>query len=152
MNFKSMTIGLSTSILLLLSAAMASVPASATTYVPPGELTLGIDIKPHSYPNSINMKNRGNVPVAILSTPDFDAPSMVDTSSLKFGRTGDESSLAFCSHSPEDVNGDGLLDLVCHFYTQKTGFKAGDTIGILTGTTVDGVTFVGTDSVRILFG
>jgi len=36
-----------------------------------------IDIKPGSYPNSINLDSGRVVPVAILTTPDFDA-SIVD--------------------------------------------------------------------------
>jgi hypothetical protein len=30
-------------------------------------------VKPENYPNSINLKSRGKVPVAILTTDDFDA-------------------------------------------------------------------------------
>ncbi len=44
-----------------------------------------IDIKPGSDPNSINPKSKGKIPVAILSTQDFDAPQMVDKDSLTFG-------------------------------------------------------------------
>ncbi len=88
--------------------------------------------------------------VAILSTPDFDATTEVDKSSLTFGRTGDEDSLARCTRSNEDVNGDGLLDVVCHFRTQDTGFQSGDTEGILKGKTVDNVPIEGRDAVRIV--
>lgn len=112
--------------------------------------TVGIDIKPGSFPNSINPKSRGTIPVAILSTPDFDAPEEVDKTSLAFGRTGDEDSLAFCTKSAEDVNSDGLLDQVCHFNTQDTAFQMGDTEGILRGMTVDGRPIEGRDSVRII--
>ncbi|MCH8899358.1 MAG: hypothetical protein IH942_02550, partial [Acidobacteria bacterium] len=41
-------------------------------------ITVGLDIKPHSFPNSINTKSRGRIPVAILSSPRFDAPAEVD--------------------------------------------------------------------------
>ena len=34
--------------------------------------TVGIDIKPGSFPNSINLKGKGVIPVAILSTTTFD--------------------------------------------------------------------------------
>jgi len=112
-------------------------------------LTVAIDIKPGGFPNPINPQSKGTIPVAILSASGFNAPSQVDTTSLKFGRTGNESSLAFCS-SPQDVTGDGLLDLVCHFSTQKTGFQAGDTQGVLTGKTVSGTPIRGTDSVVIV--
>lgn len=113
-------------------------------------LPVDIDIKPGSDPNSIDPSSRGDIPVGILSTPDFDAPSEVDKTSLTFGVTGDEPSLAFCAASPEDVNSDGLLDQVCHFQTQLTGFQVGDTEGILKGQTVDGVPMEGRDAVRIV--
>ena len=109
-----------------------------------------IDIKPGRVPNSINRGSRGKISVAILSGPMFDAPSEVDPISLTFGRTGDEASLAFCSNTPKDVNGDGLPDMVCHFYTQSTGFLSRDTQGVLKGKTLSGVPIKGTDSVRIV--
>ncbi len=111
---------------------------------------VNIDIKPGSDPSTINLNSRGTIPVAILSSPDFDAPSEVDQASLTFGRSGAEDSLAFCTKSAEDVNGDALLDQVCHFNTQDTGFQCGDTEGILRGQTVDGVPIEGRDSVRIV--
>lgn len=119
-------------------------PTSLTTSLK----AVQIDIKPRGTPNSINPTSTGRTPVAILSAPDFNATLAVDVSSLTFGRTGDEPSLGFCS-IPEDVNGDGLLDLVCHFTTRSTGFKAGDTVGILKGQTLDGVNIEGRDSVKI---
>ena len=109
-----------------------------------------IDVKPGSQSNPLNPKSSGKIPVAILSTPGFDAPSAVDKTSLTFGRTGDELSLAFCNKKGEDVNDDGLLDLVCHFKTKFAGFQMGDTVGILKGQTLDDVSIEGRDSVRIL--
>ena len=111
-----------------------------------------IDIKPGSELNSINPIVKGKIPVAILSTIDFYAPDDVETESLTFGATGDEESLAFCNSNPEDVNSDGLDDLVCHFFTQKTGFKCGDVEGILRGQTEDEMPLAleGSDSVRIV--
>jgi hypothetical protein len=113
-------------------------------------LTVAIDIKPGGLPNSINPRSRGRIPVAILSTAAFHAPSEVDRVALTFGRTGDEPSLASCSGSPEDANGDGLLDLVCHFDTQASAFLAGDTRGILKGLTLSGRAVTGSDSVHIV--
>ena len=111
---------------------------------------MSIDVKPGGLPNSINTKSKGNIPVAILSNATFDAPGEVNKQSLTFGRTGAETSLRSCSNGAEDVNGDGLLDLVCHFTTASTGFQVGDTEGILKGVTVEGTPIVGHDSVRIL--
>jgi hypothetical protein len=111
---------------------------------------MDLDIKPRSFPNSISTKSRGRIPVAILSSPTFDASAEVDKTSLTFGRTGDEASLAFCTNSSEDVNDDGLVDVVCHFYNQATGFQRGDTEGVLKGVTQGGRPFEGLDSVRIV--
>ena len=113
-------------------------------------LFVDIDIKPGSDPNSINPGNRGVIPVAILSTPEFDAPGEVDTASLTFGRAGDEDSLRRCVRGSEDVNEDGLLDLICHFNTQETGLSVDDIEAILRGQTLDGVAIEGSDTVRVV--
>jgi len=110
---------------------------------------VAIDIKPGSFPNSINVKSKGKIPVAILSSADFDAPYTVDPDTLTFGSMGTEMSLNFCSPSPEDVNGDGYDDLVCHFNTQETGFQSDDELGILEWTYGD-CRYRGRDSVRPL--
>jgi hypothetical protein len=48
------------------------------------------------------------------------------------------------------VNGDNVVDLVCHFHTPLTGFQPGDTTGTIKGLTMDSVAIQGTDSVRIV--
>ncbi|MBN1858241.1 hypothetical protein JW848_03440 [Candidatus Bipolaricaulota bacterium] len=120
--------------------------------VPPYEIL--IDIKPGSFPNSINPGQNGTIPVALLSTPEFDATT-VEPDSLTFGRTGGEDSLAYRGKKNprpqvgyEDVNGDGLLDLVAHFVAETCGFLAGDELGHLRGETFDGLSIFGSDSVR----
>ena len=117
---------------------------------PPSLIPIDIDIKPGSFPNSINPKSEGKIPVALLSTEEFDALQMVNKDSLTFGRTGDEESLAFCNYRGEDVDGDGLKDLICHFFTEDTGFLCGDTEGVLKGMTTDGTPVEGSDSVKII--
>jgi len=114
------------------------------------EILVPIDIEPGDIPNSINLRSKGTIPVAILSSPTFDAPGTIDFASLTFGRTGTEKSLAFCNSHGEDVNGDGLLDLVCHFNTQQTGFRSGDTQGVLQGNTLLDFSIRGVDSVHIV--
>ncbi len=113
-------------------------------------IPVGIDIKPGSSQNPTNLTSKGTIPVAILSNSSFNAVSQVDVNSLRFGRTGTEPSLAFCNSRGEDVNGDGLPDLVCHFYTEQTGFQAGDTKGILKGLNVGGELIRGVDSIQIV--
>jgi hypothetical protein len=126
--------------ILLLQVAAASAQVA---------LTVTIDIKPGGSPNPINTKSKGKVPVAILSSATFDAAAQVDTATLTFGRTGDEDSFSHCGGA-EDVNADTLPDLVCHFNTQAAAFATGDTLGILKGSTIDGSTIEGSDSVFIV--
>ena len=113
-------------------------------------IKMSIDIKPGSEINTINPNSRGKIPVAILSTSEFDAPSKVDVTSLTFGRFGEEVSLAFCNENGEDINGDGTLDLVCHFHIQTAGFQAGDNEGILMGESTDGLPLKGKDLVTVI--
>lgn len=123
-------------------------PELIVDFTPVTVILLAIDIKPGSFPNSINPRSRGVIPVAILSGIGFDASAQVDQTSVTFGRTGDEPSLASC-HT-EDVNADGLLDLVCHFHTQATGFQRGDTQGVLKAQTVAGQPLQALDSVKVV--
>ncbi len=125
------------------------VPAQILGETPPTGVNcmpVNIDVKPPSDPASINPIANGTIPVVILSTSTFNATTQVVTSSLKFGETGTEHSLAFCNSSTPG----GLTDLVCFFKTQSTGFHAGDTEAILNGRTVDGTPIVGTDLVVVL--
>jgi len=72
-----------------------------------------IDIKPGSYPNAINLGSKGVIPVAILSSGDFVATSVNPDTVMLGGATiavrGKGSKLM--AHE-EDVNDDGLVDLV----------------------------------------
>ncbi|MGB2808371.1 MAG: hypothetical protein WBC22_11555 [Sedimentisphaerales bacterium] len=120
---------------------------------PPGDVTeVTIDIKPGSTPNTINLGSNGVVPVAILSTETFDATKVLpDTVTLagadvRMRGKGDKY-LA----NQEDVNGDGLMDLVVKVETdnldpgiEQVGFAT------LTGETTDGVLFEGSDSITIV--
>jgi hypothetical protein len=116
-----------------------------------------IDIRPGDSANRINIRSRGKVDVAILSTSTFDA-LQVDVNSLRFGRTGNEDSL---SRNPAhgtprfrivDVNGDGRLDLVVEFEIERTGFQIGDVRGILRGRMRNGQQFEAEDFVSIRDG
>jgi len=110
-------------------------------------LTVPIDIKPGGTPNSIYLDTPGKLPVAIISTPSFDA-STVDPSTVTFGRTGNEASPV--SYALSDVNGDKRRDLVCQFNIQDTALLCGDTSANLRAKTFNGCSVKGVDSVQIL--
>lgn len=116
---------------------------------------IAIDIKPGDAPKSINLKSKGRIPVAILSGPDpfrfgltFNPVERIDRATPTFGRTGDEHSLVFCA--ADEINGDGIPDLVCHFETELTGFQPGDTEGILRAMDTGRIRFEGRGPVRIV--
>ena len=114
-------------------------------------VSVHIDIKPGSAQNPINLGSHGLIPVAILSTPTFDARTVVATS-VCFGDAGNASQRdcteAHGKRHVADVNGDGRLDLLFHFEVKETGIDPGDTTACLTGTTHTGVHVEGCDSIR----
>ena len=101
-----------------------------------------IDIKPGSDENPINLKSKGVITVAILTTDDFDATA-VDPMSVEFGPGG----ATECHERGhiEDVDEDGDLDMVLHFRTQETGIEWDDTEAYLTGYAMDGTAIEGLD-------
>ena len=106
-----------------------------------------IDIKPGSWPNSINVRNKGVIPVAVLSSDVFDATT-IDSTTARFGPSG--ARIAHGSGHIEDVNSDGYLDLVMHFVTLETGISCGDNSADLYSVTYSGTTAIGTDAVRVV--
>lgn len=110
-------------------------------------ITVDVDIKPGSDPNSINLKSKGVIPVAILTTGDFDATTVDGATVVFAGASPDHGS----GHL-EDVDGDGDTDWVGHFRTQDTTLDENSTDGSLTGQTTGGQDIEGSDSVRIAPG
>jgi uncharacterized repeat protein (TIGR01451 family) len=132
-----------------------------------------INIKPGSFPNSINLSNMGVIPVGVLTTEAgeyglplaFDATS-IDPLSVRFGpeeAVWDETGGAFEAHNRghiedtfelDEVTKDGDDDMVLHFRTQETGIASDDTEACVKGEFVaedDSVfEFFGCDSIRIV--
>jgi N-acetylneuraminic acid mutarotase len=111
----------------------------------PEETSIAIDIKPGTFPNSINPRGKGVIPVAILTTDTFDATA-VDPTTVRFGPNGTEA--APVQSALEDVDGDGDTDMILHFKTQDTGIVCGDTSASLTGETFSGEAIEGSDSIK----
>jgi hypothetical protein len=91
------------------------------------------------------------IPVAIFSSPDFDAttvePTTVELGGATVAVRG--KGTKYMAHE-EDVDGDGLLDLVVQVET--TGFDEVGELGLvfLTGETFDGTPIEGSDVVVIV--
>lgn len=132
---------------------------------------VAINIKPGSFPNSINPRNNGVIPVAVLTTMageygtpiDFDATT-IDPLSVRFGpreAVWTETGGAFEAHDRghiedsyelDEMTRDGDMDMVLHFRTQETGIQAGDVEACVKGDWMDlggnVHSFFGCDSVR----
>jgi hypothetical protein len=106
-------------------------------------LTADIDVRPGSPNNNIQPNSGGVVSVAILSSSDLDAAT-VDPATLRFGpnQTGVKSVRRL-----RDVNGDKLRDLVVQFRISESGVRCGDSTVSVSGQTVQGTFFEGSDSI-----
>ncbi|MBI4661933.1 MAG: hypothetical protein HY735_24185 [Verrucomicrobia bacterium] len=118
--------------------------------VSPAFIIVAIDIKPGTYPNSINLGSKGTVPVAILSSDAFDAttidPSTVTLAGAPIKVANNGRFLA----SAQDVDGDGRLDLIVHVDTTALALTGDEDLAILEGQTWAGQLIRGTDSVRLV--
>jgi len=88
-----------------------------------------IDLMPGSDKNPINLKKKGVIPIAILGSDLIDV-TLVDVMTLTFGPG--HAAPAHAGHL-EDINNDGYVDLVSHYYVQQSGIQPGDTSACLQG-------------------
>ena len=109
----------------------------------PEALEVTIDIKPGDEPTVMDPRSEGMIPVAILSSPDFDATS-VDPGSVRFGANGDDA--APVRTMTEDIDQDGDTDLMFLFRAPQTNIACGDTSASLTGKTRSGQAIAGSES------
>jgi hypothetical protein len=89
-----------------------------------------IDIEPFLVPNVWPCRLPLLIPVAVLSSEDFDA-SKLDPKTVRFGKTGTEAAdptrnILGAKHRLKDVNKDGLPDMVFSFWFHQTGFSCQD--------------------------
>ena len=120
-------------------------PTLGGLFVLGDQLEVDVDIKPDSFPNSISPHARGVTPIAILGRDTFDVLE-VDVTTLAFGPGG--APIAHLNGHLQDVDYDGIMDLMLHFRTQDTGIACGDESATLAGETLDGQPFDGTDSIQ----
>ena len=138
--------------LILLIAGTLSIPKTRadepvirvpTRAVVVGPSNVVIDIKPGSYPNCINLWCNGRIPVAVLTTPNFNASTV------------DRHTVVFAGASPvhwamKDVDRDGDLDLVLHFKCRDVRIPRDATQACLQASTYDGMSIIGCDFVHIV--
>lgn len=103
-----------------------------------------VSIKPGSNPAPINVSSGGVTPVAILGSLTFDVRT-VDILSARFGPNSISQSFAA---SYQDVNGDGILDLVFHFDTSNSGITCGQTSAVMTVKTTAGDPLTGAGAIK----
>ena len=128
-------------------------PTPAPEPLPQQTQHITIDVRPGSRDIvPLNPEGHGTLPVALLSSKNFNALT-VDQDSLRFGATGDEDSLVRCNKAMQrtDVNHDGFPDLVCHFDMQKANFQLGDAQAHVTGTNA-GTPFDGQGYLKVVPG
>lgn len=141
------------------------------------KLSILMDIKPEDPRNVVNLNSRGRLPVAIFSTKDFDASSIVPQT-IRFGPKGaspltmeeedrddrddhgdrddredrdrreERRRTGRIQQHLEDINGDRLPDLLLFFRIQEIGFTCADNQAILTGFTLRGERISGSDTVQ----
>jgi hypothetical protein len=101
--------------------------------VPPTVVFVDVDIKPGSEANC-----NAIIPVAILGSETFDVAD-IDVMSLTFlGASAREKGNGALSCSTEDVNSDGILDLICHYQNATAD-------GAVEGALIDGTPIQGSD-------
>ncbi|MGI9309818.1 MAG: reprolysin-like metallopeptidase [Gammaproteobacteria bacterium] len=100
-----------------------------------------IDVLPNDEANEVYPNQLGNFPVAIMSSPEFDA-MQIDPASLSLGAAE-----AAPVGPVEFVDADGAfgVDMQAQFSMQHTGILCNDNEVSLRGETYGGVTFSGTD-------
>jgi hypothetical protein len=128
-------------------ALLAFVMGVADAQSRPPVIQVTVDVKPGDTPTTLEPKREGMVPIAILSTKQFDA-TQVDTATVRAGAKGTEAAL-FRS-AMEDVNGDRLTDVMLLFRVQEMGLDCSGKSVTLKGKTKDGKEFEGTEKVEMV--
>lgn len=95
----------------------------------------------------INIRSRGKVPVAFVSTNLFNATKAI-SSTATFGATGLEVVASHCAL--EDVNQDAIEDLICHFPMQGSDLKTDSQFVSSFIETDEGFLFGNTTPIRIV--
>jgi hypothetical protein len=110
--------------------------------VAPPAIPVKIKIRPF-LPNLVIPGGPGYIPVAILTTPTFNAAT-VDPSTVRFGSANAASVI---KPIKVDIDLDRDKDLLFVFKTNQTGIACGETTATLTGMTLSGQQIIGSDKI-----
>lgn len=125
---------------------LAVVLAGSPTLDAADPIRVSVDVKPGDTPTTVEADRGGMIPIAILTTPQFDATS-VDATTIRVGPTGTEAEV-FRSMT-EDVNRDGRTDLLMLVRLQEMSVKCGDKAIRVTGKTKSGADIEGSETVIV---
>lgn len=104
---------------------------------------INIEVRPGSREFApINPNSKGVIPVALLSKNGFNALD-INPAKVTFGAKGTETGPVRCNANGQDVNGDGLPDMLCFFNNHTAGFKHDSLQAYVRGSTRAGVSFEG---------
>jgi hypothetical protein len=109
------------------------------------EITAQVDVRPGNPGNPVNPRSHGVLQVAVLTDADLDATKVI-VGLLRFGILGVEA--APVQAVLADVDNDGDTDLVAHFRTHQTRIQCDSATMVLTGETLSGQRFRGTEEIR----
>jgi hypothetical protein len=116
-------------------------------------LPIEVDVKPGNANNTIAPKAKGKVPVAVLSSANFDARNL-DPRTIRMNSSLPNVRLKLNGSSQvslQDVNSDGLQDLLVHIEIQTLQLSGETDVSVvLVGDTFGGARVRGTDVVRIV--
>ena len=158
-----LTSGLATPI----GVAIGPIVALAFAELPAAKIKVGIDIKPRSCPNPLNVKSKGALPVAILGTEELDVYD-IDVTTVSIDGVApikqhfEDVATPFNGASTDNCfdcteqGPDGFVDLVLHFDTREIvamlgDVNDGDCLELeLTGALYDGSPIVGKDCILVL--
>ncbi len=146
--------------LALLIATISSlvwVPVHAEEMICPDHTPVVIDIKPGGYPNSINLSSTGLLPVAVITTLDFDAtlfiPEMAHLSDADTPMNEGCSGAMPVRWALDDVNRDGKSDIVFLFRIQELNLSSTSTAATFMAHGSYGsviLHILGTDTVKVV--
>ena len=126
-------------VLWCVAVAIAAAQAPKVTKV-------SIDVKPGDTPTTLERTRGGQVPVAVLSTAQFDALT-IDVETIRVGPSGEEAEPVRTTVS--DVNADKRPDLVVLVKVPDLQLKCSDKVIKLTAKTQAGESIEGSEAVTI---